>query len=572
VSTGGWPAADLRYRFVWTAPLTFSPHDPARLYVGSQHVHVTTDQGNSWQVISPDLTRNDKSRMGISGGLTPDNIGVEYGGVLFAIAESRLERGLIWAGSNDGLVHLTRDGGTTWTNLTANIPQLPDWGTISNIEPSRYDAGTAFLTVDGHQVNNRDPWVYRTRDYGKTWSLIVNGIPRSPLSYAHVVKEDPVRRGLLYLGTENALYVSFNDGDAWQPLQTNLPPAPVYWLTVQERFNDLVVSTYGRGFWILDDVTPVQQLRPEVVASGAHLFTPRPAWRFISVESPETPNDDPVVGQNPPYGASLNYWLAAPAEATLTIHDAGGAVVRTLRNSGKAGVNRVMWNLRTEPSAEARIRVPPLYAPEIQVGPEGLPAQGIGQVAILVPPGTYTVKLKVGDRELSQPLEVRKDPNSGGSMEGISTQGALLKELQGSVNDAVGMVNRLEITRRQIADLRVNLGRDSTGAGMIAPADSLEASLLAVEEQLHQVRTTGRGQDGVRWPVKVAGQLSYLAGTISQSDDPPTTQAREANRYLVELLAKARADYERVMREVEAFNARLRARNLPIIAANVASR
>ena len=263
-STKGTPADSVKYRFQWTFPLTISPHDHNTVYVGSQHVHVTTDGGMSWTVISPDLTRNDKSKQGISGGLTPDNIGVEYADVVFAIAESPIAKGEIWAGTNDGLVQLTRDGGKSWTNVTANIPGMPAWMTVSNIEPSRYADGTAYITVDGHQVNNRDPWVYRTTDFGKTWTLIVKGIPKSPLSYAHVIREDPVRKGLLYLGTENALYVSFDDGGEWQPLQNDLPHAPVYWLTVQPHFHDLVVATYGRGFYILDDLTPLEQWTPEI--------------------------------------------------------------------------------------------------------------------------------------------------------------------------------------------------------------------------------------------------------------------------------------------------------------------
>ncbi|HET9984263.1 MAG TPA: hypothetical protein VFQ38_11775, partial [Longimicrobiales bacterium] len=207
VSTGGHPAGDVKYRFVWTAPLTISPHDHDRVYVGSQFVHVTTDGGKSWRIISPDLSRNDTTRMGSSGGLTPDNIGVEYAGVVFAIAESPVQKDLLWAGTNDGLVHVSRDGGAHWENVTANLPKLPAWLTISNIEPSRWEAGTAYLSVDGHQMNDRDPWIYRTTDYGKSWKLIVAGIPRSTHSYVHVVRQDPVRKGLLYAGTENALYV-----------------------------------------------------------------------------------------------------------------------------------------------------------------------------------------------------------------------------------------------------------------------------------------------------------------------------------------------------------------------------
>src|SRR5947208_1149957 len=275
-------------------PLTISPHDHNKVYVGSQFVHQTTDGGNSWQTISPDLTLNDKSRMGFSGGLTGDNIGVEYAGVVFAIAESPKEAGTIWAGTNDGVVQITRDGGKNWTNVTKNIPNMLPWGTVSNIEASRYNAGAAYITVDGHQVNNRDPWIYKTADYGKSWKLIVNGIPKSMLSYAHCVREDPVRQGLLYVGTENGIYVSYDDGANWQPLQMNLPHAPVYWITVQEKFNDLVIATYGRGVWILDDVTPLRELTPQVATADAHLFTTRPAYRFRAITGMATPYDDPT--------------------------------------------------------------------------------------------------------------------------------------------------------------------------------------------------------------------------------------------------------------------------------------
>ena len=263
------PALGVRYRFVWDSPIHISPHDHNTVYVGSQHVHRTTNGGQSWDVISPDLTLNDQERMGPSGGLTGDNIGVEYAGVVFGIAESRVERGLIWAGTNDGLLHLTRDGGATWTNVTDKLPDLPEWGSVRSIAPSRYAAGTAYVAIDFHQVNGRDPYVYRTRDYGESWDKITDGIPISALSYTKVIAEDPVRQGLLYLGTENAIYVSFNDGDRWQPLQMNLPHAPVSGIVIQEHFNDLVISTYGRGFWILDDLTPLQKLTSDVVGFGS---------------------------------------------------------------------------------------------------------------------------------------------------------------------------------------------------------------------------------------------------------------------------------------------------------------
>ncbi|MCX5761921.1 MAG: sialidase, partial [Gemmatimonadetes bacterium] len=359
------PADGVKYRFVWDSPLQISPHDHNTVYVGSQHVHRTRDGGQSWQVISPDLTLNDHSRMGSSGGLTGDNIGVEYAGVVFAIAESAKQRGLIWVGTNDGLVQLTRDDGATWTNLTANIPNLPAWGSVRSIVPSKYDAATAYLTVDFHQMNNRDPFVYKTADYGKTWKAITNGIPRNNLSYAKVIAEDPVRRGLLYLGTENAIYVSFDAGEQWLPLQNDLPHAPVSGIIIQEHFNDLVISTYGRGFYILDDLAPIQQMTPEVMASAAHLFAPRAAYRFRTITAPSSGYDDPTTGEDPAYGASINYFLKTAAEKApvLTILDAQGRTVRTLTGTNRAGINRVAWDLRDEPGVETRLLTSPMYAP-----------------------------------------------------------------------------------------------------------------------------------------------------------------------------------------------------------------
>ena len=565
VAPFGTPAKDVRYRFVWNFPLTISPHDRNKIYVGSQHVHVTTNGGQSWQVISPDLTRNDKSRQESSGGLTPDNIGVEYAGVVFAIAESRLAPGLIWAGSNDGLVHLTRDGGKNWTNVTGNLPNLPVWGTIANIEPSRYDTGTAYLTVDGHQANNRDPWVYKTADFGKTWRLITGGLEKTPLSYAHVVREDPVRRGLLYLGTEGGLYVSFDDGERWQPLQTNLPHAPVYWIVVQEHFNDLVVGTYGRGIWIMDDVTPLQQLTTPVAAKPVHLFTQRAAYRFRMIEPPFAILPDLLEGKNPPYGAGINYWLGAEAadSVTLKISDLSGAVVRTLKGPKSKGLNRVVWNLQFEPTKVARLRTPPRYAPEILVPDTGRFAPDFGRQSILAPPGTYTVKLSAGGQELTTQLVVRKDPTSGGSEAGIRAQTELLKEIGARINEAVDVVNDIEVVRAQLVSLRSILATDTTNRDVRVAADSLEEKLIAVEGELTQLLLTGRGQDGVRYPSKLVGQFQYLGGGIAAGEFEPTDQQREVYRELSTRLRELRAQYEQVMsRDLPAFKAKLRGRNL----------
>ena len=575
-----WPdrakgaAADLRYRFIWDPPFLISPHDRHTIYTGSQHVHRTMDGGQSWQVISPDLTLNDKSRQQLSGGLTPDNIGVEYAGTVYAIAESPREPGLIWAGTNDGLVQLTRNGGERWTNVTGNLPNLPEWGTVSSIEPSRYDAATAYLTVDFHQVNNRDPFVYKTTDYGATWRAITTGIPPSMLSYVHWLEEDPVRRGLLYLGTENAIYVSFDDGAHWQPLQTNLPHAPVYGIVVQEHFNDLVIGTYGRGFWILDDITPLQQLTPEVLASAAHLFPPRAAYRFREITTPSAPWEDTAFGEDAPYGASINYYLqAASADAvTVTILDAQGAVVRTLTGPQASGLNRLYWDLRYEATTEIRLRTSPLYAPHIKVGPEGwrpLPGRaggaGPGRMAILAPPGTYTVQLSVGGQQLSQTLEVRKDPHSAGTEADIQAQMTMLFDLRRDLNAGADIVNQIELVRRQIANL-IQVVEDEaiTEAG-----DELEEKLMAVESILIELRLTG--PDGQRWAAKLLTKMIYLADRgVASTDFPPTDQQLEVQQLLEEQLQTAQSQLDALLdRDLAAFNELLRTRNVSNIIARV---
>ena len=575
-STIGWPAGELRYRFVWDPPLLISPHDNEKVYTGSQYVHVTTDRGNSWDVISPDLTRNDTSRMGLSGGLTPDNIGVEYAGTVFAIEESPITPGLIWAGTNDGLIQLTRDGGQTWTNLTPNVPGMPEWGSIRNIEASRYEPGTAYFAMDAHQANNRDPWLYRTRDYGQSWDLIVNGIPKSPLSYTHAILEDPVRPGLLYAGTENALYVSFNDGDRWQPIQSNLPHAPVYWMTIQEHFNDLVVGTYGRGFWILDDISAIQQLTGDVVASDAHLFAPRAEYRFRQTVPPYAPYSDPTRGENPPYGASIDYWVGADAawppapdvagDATavprdsvrIEIVDGTGTVIRTLTGPRAAGINRVWWDLEHEPSKEARLRTTPLHAPWVELGADGTRgAPGLGRISRLAMPGTYTVRLLVDGRSHEQPLEVRKDPNSKGTEADIRQSFALVTRLQEDLDRAVDVINGAEVIRAQLQSFR-QIHDGQAAAELREEARSLEDRFTAVEGKLYQLYTTGRGQDVIRWPMRTAQQIAGLAGGVQSSDFAPTRQQRQVADELRAELDAAELDYRALVdTALAAFNRRL---------------
>lgn len=555
----GWGPAELKYRFNWTFPIHISPHDHNKVYVGSQFVHVTTNGGQSWSEISPDLTTNDKSKQVTSGGLTIDNIGVEFGSTLFAIAESPLEEGVVWTGSNDGLVYVSRDGGDSWTNVTANIPNLPEWGTISNIEPSQFKAGKAYISVDFHQMNNRDPFAYKTEDYGQSWELITSGIPKSQLSYVHVVREDPTREGLLYLGTENAVYFSYDDGKHWLTLQNNLPHAPVHWLTIQKEFTDLVIATYGRGFWIMDDISALQQLNEEVVKSSFHLFGQRDAYRFQNISAPGRGKGTAADGRNPRYGASINYWvgeLPEDAKVSIEIVNSAGEVVRELKGSTKAGLNRTQWDLRHERATEPKLRTLPLGMPNDKALPERLRLDEKGWRALitwgyggfvgpLANPGTYTVRVKVGEQTYEQPLEVKKDPNTAGTAAEIAMQNTRALSIRDDISTVADMVNKSEWMRKQIDDLQ-ELLKEQENEAVEEALKNLDDSIIEVEAKLFQLTLTGTFADDLRGPTMLYSKLMNLAGQVQQGDFKPTDQQIAVH----EMHRKNLSDYEKMMDKV----------------------
>jgi len=571
-ATIGWPASAVKYRFQWTFPVHVSTHDNNTVYVTSQFVHRTTNGGQSWDVISPDLTTNDPDMQGISGGITPENVGVEYCCVIYAFDESPVDGGVLWTGSSDGIVHVSRDGGASWTNVTANLPDMPPLGTVRNIDASKWDAGKAYITVDFHEVGNFEPFVYKTSDYGASWTKITDGIDDSVLSYARNIREDPVRAGLLYLGTENKVYVSFDDGGNWQSLQNNLPATPMYWLVVQEHFNDLVVGTYGRGFWILDDITPLQQLTDDVRDADAHLFEPRPAYRLRPITAPMAMFDDPSAGENPPAGASINYWLKeAPDDETevkIEIKDAAGELVRSLDGTKDQGINRVQWNLRGEESTEIKLRTEPIYADWISLDGDRTRKHPVGRIAVLAEPGTYDVTLRIGeDVEHTQRLEVRKDPNSKGTLEDIRLQTEMLQELRDDMNAVADSINRIEWIRRQLMDVQAvatELRADSEA--LVSNADELAGTFVAVEEKFLQLKATGTGQDFARWPWMLAARINYLASSVATADFRPTDQHREVHQVLKDRLAEYQSELEGlVQNELPAFNQTLEENQLPRI-------
>ncbi len=560
----GWAAGELRDRFQWTFPIHISPHDPNRVYAGSQRVHVTTNGGQSWSAISPDLTTDDPALQLKTGGLTFDDVSPTYAATLFSLAESPHTPGTLWAGSNDGKLHVSRDGGESWEDVSDNLPGLPPLGTFSNIEPSRHGAGIAYLTVDLHQLGDTETWAFRTADFGASWTRLGENLPHTTHSYAHTLREDPARPGLLYLGTENAVWVSFDDGATFQSLQSNLPHAPVHWLTVQERFGDLVAATYGRGFWILDDIAPLREWTAEP-ESEAHLFPPREAWRFRLRAAPMSQPEDPGAGENPPYGATLHYRLAEAADVTLEILDADGGLVRTLDAPGNAGLHRVVWNLRNEATEQPKLRTPPRDSPE-----QVLPARGFRlltesrPVATLMPPGTYAVRLTAGDAVREQPLVVRRDPASPSTDEALRAQTATLLRIQEMVVDVGRMIEGIEWLRKQIAERRAL----AASSAIRTAASEYESALMELEARFFELRLTGgdAAQDTLRWPRRLHAKLSSLHGYIGGSDHLPTDQHLEVLALYEEELAATRRRFEQLTgEERDAFNRELEGAGLPLL-------
>ncbi len=515
-------ASMLKYRFQWTFPLLISPHDNKTVYVTSQHVHKTTNDGQSWEVISPDLTMNDKKMQGFSGGLTGDNIAVEYANVIYAFEESPVKQGVFWAGTNDGLVHVSQDNGKTWKNVTKNIPKLPKLGVVRNIEASKWNPAKAYLTIEFHQVGDFKPYVYKTENYGKSWEKITNGIKPGNLSYTRNIKEDPVKEGLLYLGTENALYFSNDDGENWQSLMSNLPPSPMYWIDVQEHFNDLVVGTYGRGIWILDDLSPLQQLDQNITKKEAHLFDIKPAYRFHNVTNSLQMLKEASTGQDPPKGASINYWSNGEKDIEIIITNQKNEPVKTIKEKAKKGINRLWWDFSNEETSNIVFRTKPLYADWFTLDKNKERAdQSLYSFSIMSPPGTYNITLKSGANSMTKTLKVMKDPNSEGTEEDINLQNQLVTKIYADLNTTISHINSIEVIRRQLLDFKAMLKNSSSKKEFVQMVDKLENQFLEIEKQLIQLKITGTGQDGVRYQKMLVEKLRYLAANVQISDFKP---------------------------------------------------
>ena len=519
-------AFSMEHRFQWTAPVLLSPHDPNTLYHGGERLFKTTDAGVHWQAISPDLTRNDKSKQQPSGGdITLDDTGTEYYDTIFAVAESPLTKGLIWVGTDDGLVQLTRDEGKNWTNVTPK--DMPEWSRVSQIDASQLDAGTAYVAVDRHQNDDLKPYIYKTSDYGKTWTKLTNGIPEG--SFVRAVREDPKKRGLLYAGTEGGVYVSFNDGADWRPLKLNLPPAPVHDLVVKN--NDLVVATHGRAFWILDDISPLRQFSDDVAKKDVHLYTPGPAYRIQAGAIPER-HTSKRTAQNPPAGAVIYFYLKdAPkpgTETKLEILDASGKTIRKYSSNEtkrldeppdpddkkpekeikpEAGLNRFAWDLHYE---EAH-HVPGYYLWEYGSGARGPAAV----------PGQYQVRLTVGSETQVAPFEVKLDPRVQISPADLAQQFNMLMQIEDELNNVYDAVNQIQDVRAQVAGLKRRLPQNASIKPIADSADALEKKLVAVRDQFINL-TISANEDSLAYPPQIDAKLAFLAMDVSTADSAPT--------------------------------------------------
>ena len=547
----GWTPKELKYRWHWSFPIHISEHKNA-VYVGSQYVHRSTDLGQSWEVISPDLTLNLKSHQESSGGIAIDNLMTFDGSVLFAITESPLKQGLIWVGSNDGQIHLTKNGGRSWDNLTENI-DMPPWGTISNIETSRYYKGTAYISVDFHQMGDFDPYIYKTEDYGKSWKRISSDIPKSYSSFVHVVREDHQTPGVLYAGTDNGVYVSVDDGAHWIRIKNNLPPAPVYWISLQEHFDDMIIGTYGRGVFILDDISPFRELA-KANKEKVNFMPVQDAYRFQTIQSMKNDGTSLIRGQNPSYGANLDFFLpdTNAKEISIAIQDMNGNEIRKLTpRKTTRGVNRVMWDLRYEKTKTAKLKVNPRGVDWVTYNKDGwrpLRTWDIdvnsGKLGPKAVPGNYKAILNVDGKEVTKSFTLLKDPNTAGTIKDIKAQFKFLMTIRETINENVALINKVE-------DLRFSLQNDYETRDQEKAARDMDVRLYEIESHLFDVKLTGAREDAFRNPTKIYGRLSALGSDLTRygADFKPTNQQVEVYEVLSDRLKKQQAAFDVLMED-----------------------
>lgn len=553
----GYSAKDITERFQWTFPIVFAPTDPRVLYVGSQHVWKTTTEGQSWERISPDLTRHDPSTMGPSGGpITLDQTGVETYATVFTIAPSPHDGQTIWAGSDDGLIHVTRDGGKAWVNVTP--PDLPEFARVSLIEASPHKPATAFVAANRYQRADRSPYVYRTDDYGKTWKKIVAGIPVT--DFPRVIREDRKKADLLYLGTEHGIYVSFNGGTSWQSLRLDLPVTPVHGVVSTEK--DLVIGTHGRSFYVLDNAAILRQFSADVAAAGVHLFDPPDVTRSVDRGVPvdyllKADADKVTIDILDAQGQSVNSYTGVPevAGAKPAGAPSGEESFRppAARVAVKAGMNRFVWDMRYAGAKDFPNMI--LWAGSTR-GP-------------LAPPGTYQVRLTVGGETKTQSFVIARNPTVAGVTDAdLVEQFTLASQVRDKVSQANESVIRIRALKEQVAD-RVKqwtaTQKDKKVSKAATLGEALTARLTAIEGEIYQYRNRS-SQDPLNYPIKLNNKLAALQGVIEGGDGKPTEQSYAVFKELSGRLDAEVAKLESVLNtDVPVFNKEIAKKKIPAV-------
>ncbi len=535
----GHGAEGMRYRFQWNFPIFFSPHDPKKLYSASNHLHVTTNEGQSWELVSPDLTRNDASKLGPSGGpITKDNTAVEYYCTIFAACESPYEKDLLWTGSDDGLLHVSKDGGQNWQNVTP--PTMPQWAMINSIDPHPFIKGGAYVAATLYKSGDFAPYLYKTENYGATWTNITSGIDSK--HFTRVIRADPQRPGLLYSGTESGMYISFDDGSSWKPFQLNLPIVPITDLAIKD--NNLIAATQGRSFWLLDDLTPLHQLDDQIAKSNIHLFQPKPSYRLEARGGFAPPPKN--AGKNHPGGVMIHYYLKKELDSTsqisLEMLDQNGTTIRTFTNevkteekepevNPKQGMNLFVWDMRY-PEAEKF---------------DGLVLWGSGTQGPKVVPGTYRARLTQADHVQEVSFEILADPRATSTSQEYRAQFDFLMEVRDKLSEAHLAIKTMREANSQIKLVQERIKDQEKMEDLNALGDSIKGEIKKIEESLYQTKNRSR-QDPLNFPIRLNNKLAGLS-QAGVGNNKPTDQAVSFKNEVIGKINESLDQWSKVLSE-----------------------
>ncbi|WP_040280737.1 VPS10 domain-containing protein [Psychroserpens damuponensis] len=546
----GHGAEGMKYRFQWNFPIIFSKHNPNRLYTFSQHVHVTENEGQSWEIISPDLTRNDPEKLKSSGGpITQDNTSVEYYCTIFAAQESPITEGLLWVGSDDGLIHVTKDGGENWENVTPK--GMPDWMMINSIEPSAFDSGTCYVAGTKYKTGDFTPYLYKTSDYGKSWKKITDGI--SEEHFTRVVREDPKQKGLLYAGTETGMYISFNDGKHWKPFQLNLPIVPITDLTIKN--NNLIVATQGRSLWMIDDLTVLHQLYGQDISEEKNnIFKPKDTYRMRGGSR----SGSKTSGTNHPNDVMTYFNLKSFDEKTdeiaLTYFDAKEDTIKTFSTKNKTkdrlevkkGMNQFNWDMTYDGAEKLKGMI--LWWASLD-GPQAIP-------------GAYKVTLNVNGTNYSQPFTILADPRAESTQADMQKQFDFITDVNTTMDDAHKSIKKIRKIKAQLSAFEKQYKGNAKLKSLLEDAKKLKDDFTKIEETLYQTQNKS-GQDPLNFPIRLTNKLGHLNALVGMGDFAPTNQDIEVKNELIAQIEVQLRDFNTMISErISQFNKDFNTENL----------